>query len=167
MLSDANFPIIEMTYAEAELLQAEAYLLKGSTVEAQMHYTAGIQASMEQWGVSTDEMDIFLQTAAAALNSNSETALTQIGIQRWLASYTNGRESWAVMRRFKGLGIYPDKTFGNDIWASTQGTNGSDNKLPQRLVYPQSEINLNAANVQAAVGNQGADVMSTALWWAE
>ncbi len=167
MLNDANFPIIEMTYAEAELLQAEAQLLKNNVGQAQTHFTNGINASMAQWNVDPALATDFSTSAAATLSSDVNEARNQIGVQRWIAAYTNGREAWSVMRRFKGLNIYPDKTFGNNIWASTAGTVGSDNKLPQRLVYPQSELTLNSSNVNEAIDRQGEDKMSTALWWAK
>lgn len=154
--NDNTFPYISFTYAEAELLQAEAKF-SSNHAEASAHYQAGIRASMEQWGVA--EADIAAYLATDVLSADAATGAEQIGTQRWLAAYTNGYEAWSVMRRFD-LSIYPDKS-DLSIYADTR--DGAKNVMPKRLQYGSDEVELNSANLEA--GGTLPNLMSTNVWW--
>ena len=42
---------------------------------------------------------------------------------------------------------------------------GVINEIPSRFTYPASEQSLNGENYSAAVSNQGADLLTTKIWW--
>ncbi|ELR68320.1 hypothetical protein C900_00547 [Fulvivirga imtechensis AK7] len=159
---DPQFPSYVFTYAEAEFLQAEAALFGMGGTNANAHYQAGIRASMEQWGVSEADIQVYLASPAGSLSGTQEDQFRQISIQRWIAAYTNGSEAWAIVRR-TGYPVIEDKTdprfFDTSGWA--------DNKLPQRLLYSTTEYTLNGKNLESALQRQGPDKMTTKLWWAK
>lgn len=159
---DPQFPSYVFTYAEAEFLQAEAALFNLGGANANEHFQAGIRASMEQWGVEEAAIQAYLASSAGSLSGSQEDQFRQISIQRWIAAYTNGAEAWAIVRR-TGYPVIEDKTdarfFDTSGWA--------DNKLPQRLLYSTTEYTLNGKNLEEALRTQGADKMTTKLWWAK
>lgn len=155
--NDNTFPYISITYAEAELLLAEANL--GTLATAQEHFEAGIRANMEYWGVEEADIVAYLATPAATLSADAATAMQQIGKERWLATYTNGYEAWSIARRFD-LDIIPDMT---DLTKYAATPTGADNLMPQRLQYGANEAVLNAANI--AANGTLPDLMTTRIWW--
>lgn len=159
---DPQFPSYGFTYAESELLQAEAALFGLGGSNPNGHFQAGIRASMEQWGVAEADIQVYLASPAGNLSGTQEEQFRQISIQRWIAAYTNGPEAWAIARR-TGYPVIEDKTdprfFDTSGWA--------DNKLPQRLLYSTTEYTLNGKNLESALKTQGADKMTTKLWWAK
>jgi hypothetical protein len=76
-----------------------------------------------------------------------------IGDQKWLALFGQGLEAFAEWRRLD----YPQLT------PAVAGTLGG--KIPVRFLYPGTEQSLNGANYKAAVASQGADVLTTKLWF--
>jgi hypothetical protein len=82
---------------------------------------------------------------------NQENIITQ----KWISfTFQNGYEAYAEYRR-TGFPIYTDYT----------GLPINTNVFPNRLTYPPTESNLNSANYNAALTNQGADVAGTKVWW--
>ena len=82
-------------------------------------------------------------------------------MQKWLANFPNGWETWADIRRTG----YP-KHFPVVNNLNTDGVNSQ--RGMRRLPFPQSEYNTNAANVKAAAAMLGgADTGATDLWWAK
>jgi hypothetical protein len=151
----SSLPQFLITFAEVELLLAEAaergFNVGGGT--AASHYLAGINASMDQWGV-TDA------AARAAYLANPQIAyqggvagLIQIAIQKWLALFGDGGQAWAEWRRTcQPANIVP-------------GPEAITNIVPRRYQYSTIENEVNAASVAAAVANQGPDVFETRMFW--
>jgi hypothetical protein len=76
-----------------------------------------------------------------------------IGEQKWLALFGQGLEGWTEWRRLD----YPQ------LQPAVAGTlNG---KIPVRFIYPGTEQSLNKTNYQSAVAAQGADALTTKLWF--
>jgi hypothetical protein len=147
-----------MTYAEVEFIKAEAAQrgIGGLTpAQAAVHYYNGIQASMEQWGV-TDAAAIAAYIARPEVAYQAGTpGLTQIAIQKWIALFGDGGNAWFEWRRTcQPSTIAP-------------GPNAVVNYVPRRFYYSQTEVAVNGANVQAAVANQGTDNFGTRVWWDE
>ena len=119
---------------------------------------------MKIWRVEESEIETFIANEEMAqLNGTDEENLEKIAIQRWIVSYTDGFEAWAVVRDTG----YPSELASGvsdfDIYAA--GTlNG---KYPQRMRYGNQEYNTNGANVEAAIQEQGPDEQGTELWWAQ
>ncbi|CAM1373887.1 SusD/RagB family nutrient-binding outer membrane lipoprotein [Tenacibaculum xiamenense] len=163
MWNDESFAYITMTYAEAQLLQAEAKYAT-NLGEAQMHFENAIRANGQTWDADSALVDAYIANEASAqLSATADVAMQQIGLNRWYAAYTNGYESWSVMRRFD-LDIFPDKTFtANNDWADTTG--GVSNQMGKRLNYSQATKSQNPDAVQYAISVQGPDLYTTRLWW--
>ncbi|MEP3388871.1 MAG: SusD/RagB family nutrient-binding outer membrane lipoprotein [Reichenbachiella sp.] len=160
-------PSLVMTYAEAELLQAEVALDAGNVATAQTHFTNAIQGHMEYWGVDAADIATYLTDPSATLVA--ATAFDQIALQRWFAAYTYGYEAWAVSRRMNvaeqlGFDTKPASGAGTPGFANTVG--GAGNELPKRLRYSSNEVLLNSGGVeQGNTLNGGDDVMTTKVWW--
>ncbi|PRX52392.1 SusD/RagB family nutrient-binding outer membrane lipoprotein [Salegentibacter salegens] len=158
------FPEVVFTAAEGNFLQAEAILKGLGSGDAQELYQEGLRQAMKIWRVEESEIETFIANEEMAqLNGTDEENLEKIAIQRWIVSYTDGFEAWAVVRDTG----YPSELASGvsdfDIYAA--GTlNG---KYPQRMRYGNQEYNTNGANVEAAIQEQGPDEQGTELWWAQ
>jgi hypothetical protein len=151
-----SFPSFIMTNAEVQLIQAEAAErgLGGLTAgQARGFYEAGIRASMEQWGV-TDAAAISAYLARPGVAYQGGTpGLRQIAIQKWLALYSDGVQAWSEFRRTCQPAIL------------RPGPSATLNEIPRRLQYSTTEAAVNATNLGAAVTRQGADQLTTRIWW--
>ena len=162
-------PGILFTYAEAELLLAEAKT-KGWNVggEAESHYEAGVRAAMEMLNnyyltsnkISSDEIDSFL-----ARNPLSDNPKEAINTQAWILHLMNPSEAWANMRRSdypavldrSRLGTFPGDGFVYD---------DPDLSMPTRLRYLELEGQYNSINYHAAIERMGGtDDWHKSLWW--
>lgn len=181
-------PLLIMSAAEVYLLRAEGKLRgwdMGDGKSAQNFYEEGVQMSMEEHGASIGD---YLQSEAtpadytgheAAYNISAqsdicpkwdesgtfEENLERIIVQKWIASYPSGWETWADFRRTG----YPQffQVYNNLSASSSSGTVSSTLGM-RRLPFPQSEYNTNNANVTAAAAMLGgADNAATDLWWAK
>ena len=78
-----------------------------------------------------------------------------IGEEYWAATFLNDIESWSNWRRTG----YPKLTPVNITGNLTNGT------IPRRLIYPIVEENLNGPNLKEAISRQGANTLTTRIWW--
>ena len=157
------YPEIIMTSAEAYFLQAEAAVRGIGGGDAQSLYTSGIQEAMKIWGVSGGEIDNYIASAPLADISSGtmEEQLEKIAIQRWISSFTDGFEAWAIVRKTG----YPSELASgvSDQTIFALGTLNGD--YPQRLRYGSgAQANPNYAN---AISAQGDDLQGTKLWFAK
>lgn len=151
-------PVKVLSASESYFLQAEAAIL-GYGGNANTLYQEGIRASMNFWQVeASDASDFITNEPVANLTGSNSEQLTMIWNQRWLNSLMNGYEAWALVRR---TNLIPDLTDNTNFWV-TQPNNGA---IPKRLPYSSTEAVSNADNVNAAIAAQGADEMTTAIWW--
>lgn len=159
------FPEIVMTAAEGNFLQAEAITKGLASGDAQSLYQEGIRQAMKIWEVPDGDIDTFLASSEmATLTGDVEADLEKIATQRWIVSYTDGFEAWAIVRDTG----YPKELYEGvsdfDIFASGTTLNGA---YPQRLRYGNGAYNTNGDNTSAAIQQQGPDVQGTKLWWAK
>ncbi|MBL4652747.1 MAG: SusD/RagB family nutrient-binding outer membrane lipoprotein [Flavobacteriales bacterium] len=138
-------------YPELCFLQAEAAINGwGGSLTAQKYYEDGVTAAMEYYNVPTDSIANYL-----AGDGSFNGTLEQVGEQKWLALiYKDAYESYAEYRRT-----------GFPVLLQYDGSTINQGNYPQRLAYPQSEVNLNGDNV-GAVG-EGINDSETKLWWAQ
>lgn len=170
-----NMPGILMDFAEVSFILAEAKergaALPGTAAE---HYNTGIRASMEFWAaqidranevsaslLERDDIEEEITTAAIdayiAANPYSGPNFRQsIGVQKWIALYTQGYQGWAEYRRLDFTGVLKMPADGPLI---------TIDRIPLRREYPNDEQTLNPVNRQAAVDRQGPDALTTRLWW--
>lgn len=167
--------------AEAYFLRAEGALngwaMGGSAKDL---YEAGIESSMQQWGI-TDAAAIAAYKASTKtpvapgdfVNSPAMTNIPvafhvsdqniqreQIATQKWLALFPDGIEAWADFRRSGLPKLYPVLNSDNpDI------TNPATQRV-RRIPFLELEKQTNKTAVDAAGSLLGGpDKVTTPLWW--
>lgn len=155
-----------MASAESYFLRAEAVLkgMSGASGNAQDLYQEGIRQAMKLWGVGDAEIDTYLANEPMALlNGTLEENMAKIATQRWIMSYTDGFEGWAIVRDYG----YPAELANGVTDIDIFGLGDINGRYPQRLRYGNSASNKNPENYNAAVSKQGPDAQDTKLWWAK
>ena len=149
---DPKAPAVIFSYAEVLFDRAEAAARGFTTEDAADLYKQAITASLQQYGInSNDQIASYLSRAAVQFDAGNYKK--SIGEQKWIALFGQGLEAWTEQRRLD----YPQLT------ASVNTVlNG---KIPVRFIYPGSEQSLNGQNYKNAVSSQGADLLTTKLWF--
>ncbi len=159
------YPEIVLTTAESYYLQAEAIVQGLGSGDAQALFQDGIRQAMLMW--SCDEGDIATYLANEDLADISggtvDEKLEKIAIQRWIASFTEGFESWAIVRK---LG-YPSELANGVDDVDIYAFGDINGKYPERMIYGSSAATKNGDNLATAIGRQGADKMDTQLWFSK
>ena len=152
----ASTPTAIMTYSEVLFLQAEAAARGWIAGDPATMYTAAIQANMDQYdaqGVGPTDAEIATYLAQPSV---AYTDMNDIYLQKWIALWMSGPETWSHVRR---TGV-PDLLPGADFTLT---------RLPVRFSYPDSEESLNNANLAAASTRQGCGNLKCFLvdlvWW--
>ena len=148
-------PSYLLTYAEQCFIQAEAANrgIGGLTAaQAAGFYNAGVTASITQWGGTAAQAAAYLADPNVAYVGGS-AGLTQILTQKWIAFFTQGGEAWSDWRR---TGV-PAQI--------APGPKALFTAMPRRMQYSATEQSVNNDNYLAAVARQGADALSTRMWW--
>lgn len=151
-------PMFLVTYAQTQLLLAEAAQRGWTTGAVADFYNKGVRAHMEQlasYDVNSTVPTAAIDTYLAANPLVAATALEQINTQYWIASFLNGPEAFANFRRTGFPKLTPNPFPGKGIKGD----------FIRRLTYPNSEISVNSINVKEAIGRQGADDLDTKVWW--
>lgn len=148
---EPDFPSFLQTYEEVLFLKAEAAARGWLSEDPEALYRSAVGTSLSHWGVSSPEIESYLNQAEIAYNQTNFRK--SIGDQKWLALYLQGMESWAEWRRLD----YPELIKAPDA--------ASGREIPRRKGYPITEISLNLDSYNAAVARQGPDDMSTRIWW--
>lgn len=115
----------------------------------------GFKQSEFPEGITEQEIVDYLTQPEIAWNVGegwSEANREQLSLQKWLALYSQGLETWSEWRR---LG-YPELT---------PGPVAVLDEVPRRIQYPVTEQSLNNSNRQDAVARQGDDNFLTRIWW--
>lgn len=151
--------ITEMSAAEIWFLRAEAALFNIGIGDANELYRKGIKKSFEQWKVTQDKIDEYMNNSDYSnLTGTQEQKFEQICTQLWIAVNPNAHEGWTNIRR-TGYPRIPKRTEPKYTLGASKGV------LPSRLKYPSSEVNINKENYLTAIDQQGADEITTKLWW--
>lgn len=166
--SDVKAPTMIVTYAENQLLLAEAahrgWLTGGKS--AKEYYENGVKAAMEQFSFYQNAKSIYEQYITSASISkylqdnpfDESRALELINTQYYIITFCDAYETFANWRRSG----YPELTPVNKGYPNSV-TNGT---IPRRFTYPASESQSNGTNYKEAVGrlNNG-DAMTSRVWW--
>ena len=161
---DLNTPGFILTYAETELLLAEAAVRgwnAGGT--AAQHYHNGLSAALQTYATLNSAGTISSATAEAYATahpldqSSTTSALAQINTQFWATTGTlfNFIEAWNNWRRSGYPALTPVNYVGNFTNA----------QIPRREIYPSSEPSNNGENYDAAKSAMGGDDWTTRVWW--
>jgi len=154
-------PMMFMTYAEVELMLAEAADRGWGGGDVATHYENGVRAGMKMW----EHYDASLVIDDAAIdtylaNNPFDGSRSQIGWQYWAATLLDEYEAFSNWRRTGYPELVPVNYPGNV-------TNG---QIPLRLSLSQGETSINAANWEEAKSRQGlsddfGSNLSVAVWW--
>ena len=170
-----------MTYAEVMFIFAEAAARGMLSADAEDLYNQAVTAAMTLYsparvsevlgafsasdvayghqgfrseefpsGITQDEIDAYLRQPEVAWDGSQWRQ--RIGLQKWLALYSEGFQQWSTWRR---LGV-PELEPGPEAVLSA---------VPRRVPYPDTEDALNKANLDEAVGRMGGDTFLTTVWW--
>lgn len=158
-----NSPEFFITYAQTQLLLAEAAFRGFVSGDPATFYAAGVRGHMNQLQQfdASAVIPAGLQDAYLAGNPYSTArALEVINTQYWTASFLNGPEVWSNFRR-SGYPVlarnnYPEQD--PDVKSSPDG-------FIHRLVYPDREKSVNAANYAEAAARIGGDKLTTRIFW--
>ncbi len=155
-------PLFVLTYAETELLLAEA-ATRGFTVggTADSHYKNGVVAGMLSLAKYGAAGTISPATATAYADANplvAANALKQINEQYWATTglLMNFMESWNNWKRSGYPVLTPVNYTGNF----------SNGMIPRRQPYPTNEATLNTASYTSAVSRlSGGDNWTSRVYW--
>ena len=175
MAQDMKYYIV--TYAELNFMCAEAKLKGwGGSKSDEQYYYAGIDASFEQYGVSSEvvtykdrpgikwgtyfvgDKDLFgiVNSGFKQTTNPNNDKLEKIVRQLWLASYNQGHDIWCLQKRTRLLPLIPN--FSPDTSVGAQFVD-----IPERMIYPTSESGLNNAGYIAAIQALGGNKLNTPL----
>ena len=151
LITDPTFEALFLDYAQIEFIKAEA-AERGWDTDAETHYNAAIQASLDYWGVSSADAATYLARPDVAWGTASGDYKEKIGNQKWIALYNRGYDAWVEWRRLD----YPELSPASN----------ADGPFPTRLPYVTSEYTTNGANVNEAAGRiSGGDVQESKVFW--
>ena len=170
---EPEMPVFWMTYAESELLIAEAYLRMGNTEMAKMYYESGVTESFARMGA---DIDILLTGTYTFPTTGFQDQLKAIIIQKWVDAAEGGRgleshiervrtgypEETTVNSEIEEGYVLPDNYIPGTLIYSKKGTTGGI--LPRRFPYADSELNFNS-NAAEYKALSDADVILQKVWW--
>ena len=159
-------PGVIMTYAEVQLLLAEAQTRWGAEIvsgsDADTHYANGVRAAMhflEKFGAKAiDEQVISDYLVANPLPAAQGDRLTAINTQLWILHFNNAPEGYANWRRTDLPVLLPSSAY--DALTIDSRT------IPLRLCYPLFESSYNPEGYQSAISAMGGkDDWNAPVWW--
>jgi hypothetical protein len=140
-----NEPSMALSYAEVEFTLAEAAQLRWINDDPEIHYKNGILASMDFYGIEKEDQDNYLlQPGVVFANEN---AIELIITQKYINYFMNG--GWESFYNHLRTGFPEFSVDGGGVL--------NNEEVPKRWMYPQEELQLNTANVEAAISRQYPD----------
>lgn len=150
-----NEPCKTVSFAELQLLLAEAITRGWISGDAETHYINGVTAAVEEAQVPANQ-------AAAYLASITQTGLIrgkeieQIITQKYIASFMNN--GWHP--------FYEQRRTGFPVFNIDGGGVINNGRIPKRWMYPENELINNNANASAAIDRQfpQGDEINAEMW---
>ena len=185
LFTKPNAEYVFLSYEEACFLKSEAALNGwGGSQSAEQYYNTGITASMQKYNIAQTAITNYLNKPGIKWNTIVDTtgrqiefedflgitssAITQaspfkqIVMQTWLAGFYQALDAWTLIRRSQVLEFPPH--FNPD--GNEGGAVGYAN-IPQRVVYPPVEYQVNSKEITKALQWLGGpDEFRTKLWFA-
>lgn len=141
-------PVVLLSAAEVQFIISEIRLREGKTLEAKTAYDAAIQQDFEFLGKNNSST--YLLNPLVSFNGT----LQRIIEQKWITMYQAPYEAWVDWRR-TGFPVL--------VAGPTTRTGGV---IPRKLPYPQLEINLNRASLEAGPGVPvPIESLKDKVWW--
>lgn len=180
-----EYPLPVMRVAESYFLRAEG-ALRGWSMggDAKSLYESGIKASFDYYGIDAAAYASYIADATkvavdyvdpidpahniAARNTvtikynpadTREVNLQRIITQRWISSFPEGNEGWAMFRRTGYPRLFP-------VVENRSDGAVPDGEFVKRLAFTDDEKNSNASGVASGLKVLGGpDNIGTKLWW--
>ena len=165
-------PFTRLTYAEQELILAEAAELGWISGSSETYYKSGVEAALRMVA-AFDESNTYCHkmpiddsyisgyfTGAAAFASAKQERLKQIWMQKYLLKFM--QDAYDAYFDFRRTG-YPDLPNNPDTSLNIDDKNA----FPVRWQYPSSETETNYDNLTEALGRQftnGYDGINEKMW---
>jgi hypothetical protein len=145
-----------MNYAELQFILAEAAAKGWISTPAQTYYDKGVINAITFW-LPDYKTAVADYEAAADITWDDTKSLDEkmemIHVQKYYTTFWTDFEQWFEYRRT-----------GHPILPKGAGLlNGG--VMPARITYPVYVQSANPTSYKAAVASQGADVISTQVWW--
>jgi len=144
-------PAIILSYSESLFDRAEAAARGFSAENASVLYQQAIRVSLQYYGFDATAIQTYL--AQPTVQYDASNFRKSIGEQKWIALFGQGMEAYTEWRRLD----YPQ------LQPAVAGV--LDGKIPLRFIYPGGEQALNKNSYTEAVAKQGADLLTTKLWF--
>jgi hypothetical protein len=164
LFAKADATTFFLTAAETQLLLAEAAERGWISGDAATIYKGAVELAFDQLsqtGGNWSTAEAIAQADAYLAHNpySSATGLQQINEQYWAAVFMDEYEAFANLRR-SGYPALTPVNYPNSAINTTGGT------LPRRLMYPQHEASINAANFKDAVARMSdGNTMKSRVWW--
>lgn len=167
--SDPTGPTFICTFAQTQLLLAEAAVRGWVNGDARTYYETGVRAAMEQFSqfpnatalynqyITSDAIEQYLENNPF----DASNAYEQINTQYWINCFCDEYETFANWRRSG----YPELTPAWDP-ANPYGNSDTNGTIPRRFRYPSTESQVNSTNYQDAVSRlSDGDRFTSRMWW--
>lgn len=153
-LDPVNEPSVLMGYAELEFTLAEAAARGWITADAKEHYENGIRASFDFYGIESAAQDAYLLQGDVVYVPAD--GVEMIITQKYINFFMNG--GWEAFYNHLRTGFPEFDVDGGGIL--------NNGRVPKRWMYPQTELQLNVENVEAAISRQygGNDDINGIMW---
>ena len=146
---DADLDIPLMTYVEQLFLEAEAYWRLGQTTEAVAAYETAIRTHMAQLSGQGEFATVIAPAEVDAyLTAHPLTGLSDLIEQKYLAGF--------LLSSFESYNDYRRTGYPSDL---APALNADQPQIPTRMIYTDTEVNNNAANVPPGV------TLTSKVWW--
>ncbi|MFD1258058.1 SusD/RagB family nutrient-binding outer membrane lipoprotein [Mucilaginibacter terrae] len=145
-----------MNFSELQFILAEAAAKGWITGSANDYYKNGVLTGITLWVPTfATPIDTYLTAGDIAWNEAGtlDAKMEQIHLQKYYSMFFTDFEQWFEYRR-TGHPVLPK---GNGL--------RNNGVMPARLTYPVYVQSANPDNYRAAVAIQGADLISTQVWW--
>ncbi|MGM5631249.1 SusD/RagB family nutrient-binding outer membrane lipoprotein [Apibacter raozihei] len=164
-ISFPSYDILNISRGEVLMEYAEVqFILSELTGWSDSYYKAGVQASLEKWGVSSADITTYVSALPAV---SQENVLTQ----KYIALYMQPHEAWAEYRRtgYPKTLLLPNKTYTlpanptyptGTVYTFTSLVSGMTD-LPTRIPYPTHLATQNTVNYNEAIKQMGGNDMKT------
>jgi hypothetical protein len=141
-----------LSYSEVQFLLAEAVERGLITGDAEAFYNEAVTASIVYWGGTEAEANAYLAQPSVAYDTAGSEWKEVIGKQKYIALFGRGFEAWSTWR----LLDYPD-TFSRPAV--------SEEAVPRRYLYGNSDKDVNPENYAAASAAMGGDKKDSRVFW--
>ncbi len=159
IIFNATAPTFVLTYAESELLLADANKRWGIGTSAEAHYNNGVLAAITELTAYGAAGTISDSDAQSYLDNNpydDSKGLEMINTQFWACNLFNEFEAWSNYRR-TGFPVLNPVTYPGSQ---------SPGAIPRRMAYSTVDKQVNTANYNVAVANlTGGDKITSRIWW--